>query len=262
MTLTDFHTHTRFSDGADTAEAMVRQALEKGLRKIGISDHCYTFFDESYCIPKDTVDSYKKEIAALKEKYRGKIDVLCGIEQDMFSGADTAGFDYVLGSAHYLQCGETYLPVDESPAIFESIATEHFGGDYLALTEAYYQTVAQVVARTDCNIIAHFDLVTRFNAGERYFSERAPRYVAAYRQALHVLLDCNKPFEINTKLLARGLKEEPYPRYDICDYIAANGGSFILGSDAHNASEIAFGFEALKSIAEKRGWKIHDEFMD
>ena len=40
------------------------------MAKIGISDHSYTWFDETYCVPKDKIADYKKEIAALKEKYK------------------------------------------------------------------------------------------------------------------------------------------------------------------------------------------------
>ena len=78
----DLHTHSYYSDGKASPEEMVLAAIEKGLAEIGISDHSYTFFDESYCVKKDKIAAYKKEIAALKEKYKGKISVLCGVEQD------------------------------------------------------------------------------------------------------------------------------------------------------------------------------------
>ena len=35
---TNLHTHTSFTDGADTAEAMVRAALERGFFSLGFSD--------------------------------------------------------------------------------------------------------------------------------------------------------------------------------------------------------------------------------
>ena len=35
----DLHMHTVFSDGRDTPEEMVREAIRKGLETVGISDH-------------------------------------------------------------------------------------------------------------------------------------------------------------------------------------------------------------------------------
>ena len=45
MILTDFHTHTRFCDGKNTAEEMVNAAIRLGLSKIGFSCHSFTPFD-------------------------------------------------------------------------------------------------------------------------------------------------------------------------------------------------------------------------
>ena len=45
MRYSDLHTHTVFSDGANTMEEMVRAAVERNFVSIGISDHSYTAFD-------------------------------------------------------------------------------------------------------------------------------------------------------------------------------------------------------------------------
>ncbi|MDO4207467.1 MAG: PHP domain-containing protein, partial [Lachnospiraceae bacterium] len=66
MTKQDFHVHTTYSDGDNSPEEMILAAIDKGMTKIGISDHSYTWFDETYCIPKERIAEYKKEIAALK----------------------------------------------------------------------------------------------------------------------------------------------------------------------------------------------------
>ena len=76
----DLHTHTTYSDGKNTPEEMVLAAVCAGLDTIGISDHSYTAIDESYCIKKEKISAYVAEISALKENYKGKIEVLCGIE--------------------------------------------------------------------------------------------------------------------------------------------------------------------------------------
>ena len=45
MQLFDLHTHTTYSDGRDTPEEMIKEALERGLMCFGISDHSPTPFD-------------------------------------------------------------------------------------------------------------------------------------------------------------------------------------------------------------------------
>ena len=43
-----------------------------------------------------------KEIKQLKHKYQDKIDIFCGLEFDMYSKVDIHGYDYLIGSVHYL----------------------------------------------------------------------------------------------------------------------------------------------------------------
>ena len=118
MILKDLHTHTTFSDGKNTAEEMVLSAISKNMECIGFSDHGYTDFDLSYCIPKEKLTEYKAEINRLKEKYKSKIEILLGIEKDMRSNELTDDYDYVIGSIHYLKCGDEYLDIDRSPEYF------------------------------------------------------------------------------------------------------------------------------------------------
>ena len=123
----DLHTHSTYSDGKASPEEVILAAIQKGLSEIGLSDHSYTFFDESYCMKKDRIASYKAELAALKKKYAGQISVLCGVEQDAYSLESTAGFDYAIGSAHYLKVGDVFGERERISAGAE-IADEHGGG--------------------------------------------------------------------------------------------------------------------------------------
>ena len=106
MGLQNLHTHSVWCDGADTLEELVLEAIRLGMDTIGFSSHSYTPFDRSCCMT-DT-DGYIAQCSALKSKYRGKINILCGVEADYYS--DTASyqgkdFDFVIGSVHYLKCG-------------------------------------------------------------------------------------------------------------------------------------------------------------
>ena len=125
MTDCDFHIHTTFCDGTDSAEDIVREAIRKKMKRLGFSGHSYTFFDESYCMSKSGTEEYKAEINRLKEEYRADIDILCGIEQDFYSKEPTDGYDYVIGSVHYIKKNGEYFPVDESAEILLNAAKKH-----------------------------------------------------------------------------------------------------------------------------------------
>lgn len=242
MILSDCHTHTTFSDGHNTPEEMILAAIAKGMQTIGISDHSYTWFDESYCMPKERIQEYKDTIQLLKEKYRDRIQVLCGIEQDYYSDEPTDGYDYVIGSVHYIRLGDQFIPIDETPEILQKAAEQYFNGDMYRLIEVYYDTVSNVVSKTNCDIIGHVDLIQKFNASQKLFDENDDRYKKASVGAVNKLLQHNKPFEINTGAIARGYQTVPYPMDKLRNYIKENGGKTILSSDAHSTQSICFQF--------------------
>ncbi len=240
----DLHCHTAFCDGKNTAEEMVLAAIEMRLSTIGISEHGYTSFDTSYCLPPQKTEEYKAELRRLKKKYSGKIEVLMGIEFDALSDLDTSDYDYVIGSAHYVKCSDQYLPVDESPSDFERICREYFGGDYYAFAEEYYRTVA-TLANKKIDIVGHIDLITKFNEENRFFDMEDPRYLKSAQSAIDALLPLNIPFEINTGAISRGYRSEPYPCKALRHYIKEKGGTLILSSDAHSKEFLCYKFEEL-----------------
>ena len=235
--------HTCYCDGAGTPEEMVLSAIDKGLTTVGISGHSYTFFDESYCMQKAAVPRYIAELRYLRAKYYDRIHVLCGVEQDYYSDYPTDEFDYVIGSVHYVKVDGAYIPVDESVGILKDAVEKHFGGDVYALCELYFATVADVVNKTDCDIIGHFDLISKFIEREPLFDTHHPRYVAAWKKAVDRLVQYDVPFEINTGAISRGYRTQPYPNDEMIAHIKEQGGRFVLSSDAHSTKDIAFGFE-------------------
>ncbi|MBO4468248.1 MAG: histidinol-phosphatase [Clostridia bacterium] len=240
----DLHIHTAFSDGSNTPEECVIAAIEKGLQTVGISDHSYiddTTY-EPYWLKKDAEQDYKRTVTALKEKYKDKIEVLLGIEQDYYSFAPASGYDYIIGSVHFLRTDDGFFAIDENLEDMRS-HIEFFDNDIYNFVDLYYGTVADVVNKTNCDIIGHFDLITKFNGENLLFDEKNERYIAAYKKAANALIETGKPFEINTSALYRGLKKEPYPSYAVIDYLKSLGAKFILSSDAHKKENIARSFE-------------------
>ncbi len=245
MSYCDYHIHSTFSDGKNTPEEIICEAINKGMSEIGFSDHSYTFFDESYCISKDNIENYKREIQALALKYKDKIKVLCGIEQDFYSAEPTEDYDYVIGSVHYIKVKDDYIPVDESPDTLKAASDKYFGGDILALAEEYFKTVAKVAEKTNCDIIGHFDLITKFNENNALFDENSPRYIKAATDAVISLLKFDRKFEINTGAISRGYRTTPYPSKEILKLILENGGKTVLSSDSHNKDTLCYYFDKL-----------------
>lgn len=248
MILKDLHIHTTFSDGKNTPEEIIEYAINKGIETIGFSDHSYTFFDESYCASKENIEKYIIEVLRLKEKYKNKIEILLGIEQDYFSKEPTDRFEYVIGSVHYIKVAQEYIAVDYNMENFAKSVEKYFGGDYYKFVAEYFNTVANVVEKTNADIIGHFDLVAKYNENNAYFDESDPRYVASYKECVDKLIKCGKPFEINTGPISRGYRSVPYPNTAIYNYIKSKGGKFILSSDSHRADTLCNYFDKFEKL--------------
>ncbi|MBO4360207.1 MAG: histidinol-phosphatase [Eubacteriaceae bacterium] len=247
--LRDYHMHTRYCDGRSDMESMVLSAVEMGLECVGICTHSYTWFDESYCISRENIPGFISEARELKEKYGDRIRVFCGVEQDFYSEEDTDGFDYVIGSVHYMKAGEKYLPVDEDALVLRSILEDDFGGDPMAMARCYFETVSRVFERTRCDIVGHFDLITKFSERDPILDTSCPEYVLAWKAAAENLLASGAVFEINTGAVSRGYRSGPYPAEDIISYLKERGASLIMSSDAHRPEDIAFGFGTFGHLA-------------
>ncbi len=248
MILQDFHTHTTYCDGKNSPEEMVRAAIGLGMEKIGLACHSYTDFDTSYCIKKEKITDFKAEIRALAEKYKGKIQVFCGVEKDYFSDCTADGFDYVIGSVHYVKKDGLYLALDISEELFAENVKKYYGGDFFALCEDYFALVGGVTAKTNADIIGHFDLVSKFNEGDKLFDSSNERYLSAAKKAVDRILESGKVFEINTGAITRGLRTWAYPDKRILDYIKEKGGKFILSSDSHSTESLCAYFQDYKDF--------------
>ena len=68
-----------------------------------------------------------------------------------------------------IMCGGGYITVDYTPEGVAAGVKEYFGGDWLRYIRAYYELAAEIPQRTGADIVGHFDLVTKFNEGGRFF---------------------------------------------------------------------------------------------
>ena len=258
MKYSDFHVHTTYCDGNDSPETIIKYALHLGMPAIGFSGHSYVPVEGSGCMSPEETMLYRNEIRKLALKYKGLIDIYLGIEQDVDSEPAEDVYDYIIGSVHHLHRNGRDIPVDHSRDAFIQAVKDIYNGDYYAICEDYYETEANVYAKTHCDLIGHFDLVTKFNEGCGLFDIRAPRYRAAWQKAADSLLRLGIPFEINTGAIARGYRTSPYPDQEILSYLNERGASFVLSGDSHSAQALCFEFEQREEAAKRDGIRMID----
>lgn len=254
MERSNLHTHTTYCDGAITAEEMVLGALERGFSSLGFSGHAHTPYGDYEMSHSDT-ESYIREVRSLREKYAGRIEIFCGIEQDYLSDTETDGFDYVIGSTHSITVSGSEHIVDWSHERTIECVRQQFGGDFIEYAEHYFEREAGVAEKTHADIIGHFDLVTKFNENGALFDEQSPRYrTAAIASMCEILKTCNL-FEVNTGAMYRLGRQNPYPAPFLLKELQSRGGEVILTSDSHDARSLGWKFSETEELLRSVGFR-------
>ena len=244
--LTNCHTHTTFCDGKSTAEETVLYAIDKGFYSVGFSGHGYTPFDLRYCM-KDT-DGYIKEISNLKEKYKSKIRIFCGVEEDAFAPVDRSRFDYIIGSSHYILKDGKYSPIDSSREYFYS-CIKLFNFDTLAFADSYYKNFVDYISKRKPDIVGHFDLITKFDENDSPAFLNNSEYIKISEKYMKIAAENDVIFEVNTGAVARGYRTSPYPAENLLYILKQRNCKLILSSDSHSADTLDFYFDnALKLL--------------
>ncbi len=254
MILGTYHAHTEFCDGKSTAEEMILSAIESGAEEIGLTPHS-PIKGETWCMSEEGFSEYKNTLSILKEKYKDKIRVFAGIEEDIISGTDTSSLDYVIGSVHSVSVDGKNLWVDLSPAEVRENVKNCFHNDAYLYVKTYYESVAKIYEKTKCDIIGHFDLITKFIERDELFSLSDERYIKERDKALDVLLQTPALFEVNTGAIARGYRKAPYPDDSVLKKIAESGKPLVINSDSHSKETVLFGIEEQKKRLDSMGIK-------
>jgi len=250
----DLHTHTNFSDGTRPPEDMIEEAISKGCDSLGISDHSYVTFDENFSMSPEKTHEYIRVINSLKAKYEGRIEILLGIEQDYHTAWLPEGLDYAIGAAHYVKMGDEYISVDSGAKYQQRKVDTYFAGDHYAMAEKYFSTIAGIMEVTNADFIGHFDLIAKYNFDGVLFDEMHPRYVSAALDAMNEILKRNNIFEVNTGMMFRHNKPEPYPSVFLLKELHKRGGEVILSSDSHVAEGLCHNFGKMREMLKECGY--------
>ena len=216
------HCHSTMCDGKNTLQDMASAACAQGLTTLGFTGHSYTQRDREYCMSPSRTAQYKATIAKLKTEYKGKVDILCGIEWDILSEDKRTGYDYWIGSAHHLYGKNTgkYYEIDFRPQDLWDCINDDFDADPLAAVEAYFAEVEKVAAL----------------------------------KALQAAKANDCLLEVNTGGVYRGYRKDFYPGPWLLGEWQKMGGKVIITSDSHDINSLTYGFDEAAAAIKAAGF--------
>jgi histidinol-phosphatase (PHP family) len=252
----NLHTHGVLCDGKNEYEDTVQKAIELGLTSLGFSGHSYTEYSNGlYCMTEENTPRYKKEIARLKEKYKDKLEIFCGLEFDMYSTDDMKDYDYIIGTMHYFKFGNNYVTFDRNPTAVQDVIDNYFDGDGMKYAKEYYRQFAELPNYGKFDLVGHFDIITKHSKTHTFFDETSPEYRKYALDCLHALAEKIDVFEVNTGAVARGYRDTPYPREFLLKEIQKLGCGVTLGSDCHDNRFLNHHFHEAAEFCKACGFK-------
>ena len=263
MNLIDCHSHsTNSPDGHFSPEEMIKTAMERGFAAYALTDHCEVnrwFSIEHYGVQPNEYDTYdfgrdfEKSMAentALKEKYDGKINFLCGIELGQAThdfGLSEAivkdkRLDFIIGSMHQLPDNDDFAFIDFS---------KHSVPELL---EKYYTEVYKLCKWGQFDVLGHLTYTLRYIEGDNGIKVDMSPYEEIIRESFKILIQNGKGIEINTSGL-RQAYGQPFPNLYWVKMFREMGGEVLsLGSDAHTTEDLGKGIAEGAEIAREAGF--------
>lgn len=251
MIASNLHTHSTYSDGANTPEEIVQKAIDIGFTSIGFSEHADDVCTEDGIIlRKKDYPKYFALLDQLKDKYSDKIKIYKGLELDAFSYNPEIKLDYSIGSIHYLEKDNEYYAIDESKDNLKH-CIEIFGGEKSFLIN-YFDTMISFAKRSSYNILGHFDLYTKFNELETLINTNSIMYRDMTTNALEEIVRLNKIVEINTGAISRGYRTSPYPQDFLIKRLIELKAPIIFSSDSHSIETLNYYFSNLEQTVKSK----------
>lgn len=264
----NLHIHTTYVDGKDSVEEIILDAIAKNFESIGFSEHSYTKFStfpDQLTTPK--MEAYRKEILKLKDKYSDKIDIFCGLEYEFTSDLDTTGFDYLIGSVHYLDCKGEIVTFDRGLQDILNYINKYFDGNSLNFAKKYFETVALLPTKKNFDILGHFDLIAKHNRTGNYIDTASKEYLDLGFDAIHSLKGKIPFFEVNTGAMSRGFQTSPYPQMEFLKEFKNCGFGALITSDCHDKTYLDGCYTEAEEYIKQAGfttkWILsNDEFKE
>lgn len=254
---TNLHTHTQFSDGSATVEGQVLAALDNGFISIGISDHSYNVLDGRACLQIGDERRYIDTVKSVRDQYRDKIDVFCGLELDSMTPGEEFRYrdeyDYIIGSVHYFKYKGNYYPISFEKEL-NGFFNDLFHGDITEFSKYYYDDMMEHITRSRPDIVGHFDLINKCFTVD----DECDAYRTVALEALREVMRYTKRFEVNTGCMLWRQPRIPYPSAFILEEIRKNGGTVVVSSDCHDSPFLAYAFDEMTALLKKAGFSSYD----
>ncbi len=255
--LQNLHTHSVYCDGKDTLEEMIQTAMAKGFTSLGFSGHSYMSFAEEHSMSLSGTEEYKEEVLRLKEKYKDIFPIFLGLEVEIFSGVDLRGYEYLIGSTHYLDFDGQKVGFDRSADEVRRVINTYYNGDGMKYARDYYANLARLPEYGDFDIIGHFDLITKHSEKENFFDTSCTQYQEYAIAAAEALAGKIPYFEVNTGAISRGYRTTPYPEPFILKEMKRLGFKPVVSSDCHNRQDLDKGFATSAQLLLDAGFTEH-----
>lgn len=249
----DYHVHSGFSfDSDETLDNIITKAISLGMKQVAITDHQ----DFNWPVPGESpsipVADYFSAIDSAREKYAGQIQILKGIELGLMKGTKTQcqnliasnAFDFVIGSCHI---------VDDMDPYYSEFWKDRNDRDAF---ELYFKSLLEGLQMFDSiDTLGHMDYIVRYSPNKDT-NYSAADYTDVIDEILNFIINKNIKLEINTANLAKGFTF-PNPHTDIIKRYKELGGEYVtVGSDAHKACDIGYGFDKVENLIDKYLLKI------
>lgn len=250
LRIADYHVHTEMCGHArGTVEEMVESAIEKGFARIGIADHMPLLYGTNphLAMAPEKMPEYVETVLEVKERYRGRIEVLLGIEAD-YHGPTQAErvemlgkypFDYIIGSVHILGDWIFDSPMDVER--YDEIDLDEFYLDY-------FREVLALVETCVYDIVGHADLAKKFD------KRASIDLTSRYRKVLFAMKRRGVCFEVNTAGL-RWPVQEIYPEPSFVAIGVELGVPVTMGSDAHGPEDVGRDFDKALELIRGAGYE-------
>lgn len=246
----NYHTHSTYCDGRATLAEMAEAAYKLGFQGLGFTGHLYDRRAARWSMSEEGAARYRSDIARLKEEYRGRMEILCGCEADLWTTDDLSVYELIIASVHCFKEGDVFTMVDQKPEDLQGLADRLAGGDMYRLAQLFYEMEASIPERFKrVDIIGHLDYFTKFNRGNFLLDETDPRYIKAYNDALDALMPLDAVFEVNVSPFYRGKLDRFYPSDAIIKEIFRRGGRITIAGDCHYTENLYQAFDkAIEAV--------------
>ena len=251
------HVHSKYSvDSTEDLTNIMETAIEKGLKGVAITDHVSTYYYKNLKDLK-TLDDCKNEILTLKEKYKGKLKILFGMEYSEYhlsnefndNALRVGGFDVILCSLH----DKIAISNREINSHFRKNDFKSFTKEELTeLVKNYYLLLKDAVKNFDYDVLAHITYPFRYITLRDKVEFDLKLIENDIKEILSILIKRNKALELNTSNALDGFF---MPNEHVLKLYKEMGGELItLGSDAHIASNVDKGLNLGKHLLKKCGF--------